>query len=67
MDNLIQALWYVIVPVLIPAIASVGLFHFMWSMNDFFGSLLYMFSVEKYPVALALRIVMDASVDVKMG
>jgi oligogalacturonide transport system permease protein len=63
--NSIQALWYVIVPVLMPAIVSVGLFQFMWSMNDFFGPLLYISSVDKYPVALALRMVMDSSAEIK--
>jgi len=63
--NSVQALWYVIVPVLMPAIICVGLFQFMWSMNDFFGPLLYISSVDKYPIALALRMVMDASSEIK--
>lgn len=63
--NPIQTLWYVIVPVLKPAIISVALLQFMWSMNDFLGPLLYISSVEKYPVVLALRMAMDASAETK--
>ncbi|MEI8635081.1 ABC transporter permease subunit [Vibrio sp. PP-XX7] len=35
--NSFQVLWYVIVPVIRPAIISVALFQFMWSVNDFLG------------------------------
>jgi oligogalacturonide transport system permease protein len=47
--NSIQVLWYVVVPILKPAIISVALFQFMWSMNDFIGPLIYVYSVDKYP------------------
>lgn len=63
--NSIQTLWYVVVPVLKPAIISVALLQFMWSMNDFLGPLLYISSVDKYPVVLALRMAMDASSEIK--
>lgn len=53
--NSIQVLWYVVVPILKPAIISVALFQFMWSMNDFIGPLIYVYSVDKYPIALALK------------
>ncbi len=33
--NSLQVLWHVVVPVIMPAIISVALFQFMWSMNDF--------------------------------
>ncbi|VTN11422.1 Inner membrane ABC transporter permease protein ycjP [Raoultella terrigena] len=53
--NSFQVLWYVVVPILKPAIISVALFQFMWSMNDFIGPLIYVYSVDKYPIALALK------------
>ncbi|WP_142764408.1 ABC transporter permease subunit, partial [Klebsiella pneumoniae] len=53
--NSLQVLWYVVVPILKPAIISVALFQFMWSMNDFIGPLIYVYSVDKYPIALALK------------
>lgn len=50
-----QVLIHIVIPILKPAIISVCLFQFMWSMNDFLGPLIYISSVEKYPIALALK------------
>lgn len=59
--NSFQLLWYIIVPILKPAIISVALFQFMWSVNDFLGPLIYISSVEKYPIALALKMSIDVT------
>ena len=59
--NSLQVLWHVVVPVIMPAIISVALFQFMWSMNDFLSPLIYLSSVEKYPVALALKLSIDVT------
>ena len=59
--NTFQTLIYVLVPVLKPAIISVALFQFMWTMNDFMSPLIYLSSVEKYPVSIALKMSMDNS------
>ncbi|WP_421355183.1 carbohydrate ABC transporter permease [Pseudocitrobacter faecalis] len=59
--NSLQVLWYVLVPILKPAIISVALFQFMWSMNDFIGPLIYVYSVDKYPIALALKMSIDVT------
>ncbi len=56
-----QVLFYVVVPLIKPAIISVALFQFMWSMNDFLGPLIYISSVDKYPVSLALKMAMDVT------
>lgn len=56
-----QVLRHVVVPVIMPAIISVALFQFMWSMNDFLYPLIYLSSVEKYPVALALKMSIDVT------
>lgn len=50
-----QVLIHIVIPILKPAIISVCLFQFMWSMNDFLGPLIYISSVENYPIALALK------------
>ena len=52
---------YILVPILKPALISVALFQFIWSMNDFMGPLIYISSVEKYPVSIALKMSMDNS------
>ena len=59
--NTLQTLVYIVVPILMPAIVSVCLFQFMWTMNDFLGPLIYISTVEKYPVSLALKLSIDAT------
>ena len=57
----LRTLTNILVPVVRPGIVSIGLFSFMWSMNDFLGPLIYISSVDKYPVTIALRMSMDAT------
>ena len=57
--NVMQTLWYVIVPMLKPSIVSCALFQFMWTSNDFMGPLIYINTVSKYPVSIFLRMSMD--------
>ncbi|SDI23679.1 carbohydrate ABC transporter permease [Aliiruegeria lutimaris] len=57
----LQTLIYIVVPMLAPAIISVCLFQFMWTMNDFLGPLIYISSVENYPVSLALKLSIDTT------
>ncbi|MED5621867.1 carbohydrate ABC transporter permease [Ideonella sp. BN130291] len=63
--NPLQVLLYVIMPLLKPAIVSVIVFQFIWTMNDFMGPLIYLSSVEKYPVSLALKMTMGATEEVE--
>jgi oligogalacturonide transport system permease protein len=63
--NSLQMLWYIIVPLLKPAIISVIVFQFIWTMNDFIGPLIYLSSVEKYPVSLALKLSIGATEEVE--
>lgn len=58
--NSLQILTKVIVPMLKPAIVSVGLFQFMWSSNDFMGPLLYVTTQSKKPATLFVKLSMDA-------
>lgn len=59
--NSLQILFKVIVPIMIPCFVSVGLFQFMWTMNDFLGPLIYISTVSRYPVSIALKMAMDTS------
>ncbi|MES2946378.1 MAG: carbohydrate ABC transporter permease [Pseudomonadota bacterium] len=63
--NPLQLLWYILVPILKPAIISVAVFQFIWSMNDFMGPLIYLSTVEKYPVSLALKMSIGATEEVE--
>ncbi|AMY71083.1 carbohydrate ABC transporter permease [Frigidibacter mobilis] len=59
--NSLQVLVFIVVPMLGPALISVCLFQFMWTMNDFLGPLIYISSVDKYPVSLALKLSIDTT------
>lgn len=59
-----QILTKILLPILKPSLISVALFQFIWSFNDFMGPLIYVSSVEKYPVAIALKMSMDNSAGV---
>ncbi len=50
----------IIFPQCLPAMFSVIIFQFVWRWNDFFTPLLYINSVKKYPVSLALRLCIEA-------
>jgi multiple sugar transport system permease protein len=56
----IRTYWSVILPLTIPALATVAIFTFIASWNDFFGPLLYLTDQVLYPVPLALRQFMSA-------
>ena len=63
--NAPQLLLHIIVPLLKPAIVSVVVFQFIWTMNDFMGPLIYLASVERYPVSLALKMSIGATEEVE--
>ena len=51
----VATLYRIILPQCIPAVISVGLFHFFWAWNDFFNPLLYLAGhPEKYPISIGL-------------
>jgi oligogalacturonide transport system permease protein len=59
--NSLQTLVFVLVPCIKPAVVSVGVFTFLWSMNNFTEPLILISSVEKYPLVLAVRMSMDST------
>jgi oligogalacturonide transport system permease protein len=63
--NSLQLLFHIIIPMLKPAIISVIVFQFIWTMNDFMGPLIYLASVENYPVSLALKMSIGATEEVE--
>ncbi len=56
-----KTLFYVLYPVLKPALFSAGLFQLMWTWNDFFNALIYISKVDKFPLSLGLRISLDSA------
>lgn len=57
----IRTLVSVLVPCIKPAVISIAVFTFLWTMNDFFSPLILVQSVEKYPLSLALRLSVDST------
>lgn len=52
--NEFQTLWYVILPLVKPALAVVGLFSFMDAWNNYMGPLIYINQSNLYPLSLGL-------------
>ncbi len=57
----LKTLFFVLVPCIKPAIVSIAVFTFLWTMNDFLTPLIMIQSVEKYPLSLALRLSVDST------
>jgi multiple sugar transport system permease protein len=53
--NTVQTLWHVILPLSKPALATVAIFTFQASWNDFLGPLIYLHDQSKYTVSLGLN------------
>ena len=54
----------IILPMIVPALVTSGIFAFYWRWDDFFTPLLYLQTLRLYPVSLALRMFADpASTD----
>jgi len=49
----------IIFPLIKPALVTVAIFTFIWSWDDFFSQMLYLSSVDKFTVGLALRMFID--------
>ena len=57
----LRTLIFVLLPCIRPAVVSVAVFTFLWTMNDFLQPLIMIQSVEKYPLSLALRLSVDST------
>ena len=56
-----QVLVKILMPLCKPAMFSAAIFQFIWTWNDFYNSLIYINSVKKYPIVLALRMSLDTT------
>lgn len=54
----------ILLPLLKPALFSAALFQFLWTYNDYFNSLIFINSVSKYTISLALRMSLDSESNV---
>lgn len=55
-----KTLTAILLPLMKPAVFSAGLFQFLWTYNDYFNSLIFVNSVSKYPISLAVRMSLDS-------
>ena len=57
----------VILPLMVPALATTAIFTFIWTWNDFLSQLIYLTDPAKYTVPLALRAFVDAQAGTNWG
>lgn len=57
----------ILLPNVLPALATTGIFAFIWTWNDFFNQLLYLTKPENLTVAVALRNFADATSGTSWG
>ncbi|MDQ0866704.1 carbohydrate ABC transporter permease [Arthrobacter globiformis] len=50
----------VILPLMVPVLATTTIFTFIWTWNDFFGALIYLTDPEMFTVPVALRAFVDS-------
>jgi multiple sugar transport system permease protein len=53
--------FWIILPLIVPALITGGIFSFIWRWDDFLSALLYVSKTEAYPVSLALKLFSDPS------
>jgi multiple sugar transport system permease protein len=57
----------VILPLMLPALATTAIFTFIWTWNDFFSQLIYLTDPDLYTVPVALRSFVDSTVATSWG
>ncbi len=57
----------VILPLMVPALATTAIFTFMWTWNDFFSQLIFLTSPDVYTVPLALQSFLDSTGESNWG
>ncbi|WP_426504884.1 carbohydrate ABC transporter permease [Dactylosporangium sp. McL0621] len=57
----------VILPLMLPALATTTIFTFIWTWNDFFSQLIYLTDPQMYTVPVALRSFVDSTVSTSWG
>ncbi|GAB2897245.1 carbohydrate ABC transporter permease [Streptomyces mayteni] len=53
--------WSITLPLTRPALITTAIFTFIWTWNDFFTQMIYLFSPERFTITLALRSFVDQS------
>jgi multiple sugar transport system permease protein len=65
--NHAQIFTKIILPLMIPALATTAIFTFIWTWNDFFSQLIYLTDPDMYTVPVALKSFVDATANTSWG
>jgi len=65
--NHAQIFLRIILPLMVPAIATTAIFTFIWTWNDFFSQLIYLTDPDQYTVPVALKSFVDATANTSWG
>nr|WP_235015139.1 carbohydrate ABC transporter permease [Microbacterium sp. SLBN-154] len=57
----------IVLPLMVPALATTAIFTFIWVWNDFFSQLIFLTSPDNYTVPIALRAFVDAQSSTSFG
>ena len=55
-----RTFWFIILPLMKPALITTIIFTFIWTWNDFFGQLIYLTDTSVYTVPVALNALVDS-------
>ncbi|WP_026257812.1 carbohydrate ABC transporter permease [Actinopolymorpha alba] len=59
--------WYIILPLMTPALATCAIFTFIWTWNDFFSPLIYLTATPAFTVPVALNSLLDSETQSGIG
>lgn len=65
--SLFNIYFRIIIPLIKPALVTVGIYCFLWNWDDFFGQMIYINSIDKYTINLALKLFIDSQGSVPWG
>lgn len=62
-----RMLWYVVLPLTRPALATTAIFTFLWTWNDYFSQLIYLNHPARFTLPVGLRMFLDATSGSDLG
>lgn len=62
-----RVFWYIILPLMRPALITATIFTFIWTWNDFFGQLIYLTDNSVWTVPVALSVLVDSESNEGVG
>jgi multiple sugar transport system permease protein len=63
----LRTFWQILLPLMMPALATTAIFTFIWTWNDFFTQLIFLTRPDMYTVPVALRAFVDSTGSTSWG